>query len=284
MAFLDQTLRGKYNPRAYVPGGSSKAKAKSIQSKGYAKPKAKKPVSQVSAGSAKPSIANMLGAQKQQTDIQNRAPVSTQMAVSYESDPVLARIRALNQQTLANAQAEAESIKKKAVIDTGLADVGAQVGVDAGTLEAARSNPFSAAALLARESAERGRSLDEQLNQGNLFYSGHRANQLGELAFNTTQAQTGLANDLRSLLGQADQGVLMAQQQATMEEQAALEAAAEAARQEAFLQSLLAPAVEEPIYDDPLASIAGGGYEPVAADYYDPLDILLANQLERGYY
>jgi hypothetical protein len=244
----------------------------------------------------------MLGAQAQQSRIQSQSPVSTAISVNYESDPVLARIRALNSQSVGNAQSEAMALKKQAVIDTGLADVGAQIGLDAGTLEAARANPFSTSATIQRTAQERGRELDESLNQQNLFYSGHRAGQLGDLARNTAEAQSRTASDLRSLLGQADAGVLDAQQRAAAEEQAALEAAAEQARQDAYLQSLLNPPVTEselpfedpalggtgpigqtwdPFVDpyDPVEGFTPGndGYTPVAADFAP--EVPVANQM-----
>lgn len=248
MSFLDQTLRGtkKYNPNAYVPGGSTKKKAKAIQSKGKMFPvaKPKKPRAPVAGSNSgqSTSLTNALGAQAQQTDIQRRQP-TTQMTVSYESDPVLARIRALATQNVGNAETEAAAIRKQAVIDTGLSDVGREIGLDESTLGAAAANPFSAIANLRRDSTRRGLDLDESLNQQNLFWSGHRANQLGDLARNTAEAEVGLGRDLRSILGQADLGVLQARAQAAAEEQAALEAVAERERQAAYLNALLNPPV-----------------------------------------
>lgn len=45
---------------------------------------------------------------------------TTEVEVSYESDPTLARIKALGSMNVANAKAEAEATRKQALIDSGL--------------------------------------------------------------------------------------------------------------------------------------------------------------------
>jgi hypothetical protein len=198
----------------------------------------KKPTSPSLSSSGNPSV-NAMGVAAQQQAMANRNPVSTQLNVSYESDPVLARIRALGTQDVANARSEADSLRKKAIIDSGLTDVGAEIGVDQNTLQAAGANPFSTAALLKKEQAERGRQLDESLNSQNLFYGGYRAQQLQDLASSGAQQQTALTGDIRDLLGGISGGVTDAEQAAAQAEQAAMEQAAEEARMAALQQSYL---------------------------------------------
>lgn len=183
--------------------------------------------------------ANMIGANAQETAMRNRAPVSTELNVSYESDPVLARIRAIGGQDVGNARTEAEALRKKAILDSGLTDVGREIGVDDATLQAAAANPFSTSATIQRTAQERGRALDESLNQQNLFYSGHRANELSELGRNTAEAQSNLGSSIRDLLGGINQGVTSAETAAARAEQEALEQVAEQARQDALQQAYL---------------------------------------------
>lgn len=145
--------------------------------------------------------------------------VSTEIeAQGYESDPILARIKAIGAQNVANAEAEAAALRKQAILESGLGNVGAEIGVDPLTVQAANENPFGKRQALERTALERGRALDEQLNQGNLFYSGHRVNELGDLSRNTAEAQNSLSTELRKILGQIDSGVLSARAQAAEDE------------------------------------------------------------------
>lgn len=183
------------------------------------------------------NLANILGMQ-QQTRNQGVAP-SLDIKPNFVSDPILARIQAMKGQNMANARTEAEALRKQAVIESGLADVGQEIGLDANTLEAARQNPFSAARKIQDTSVERGRELDEALNQGNLFFSGHRANELGRLGRNTAEAQTDLGSQLRSLLGGVSGNLLAIEQEQLAAEQEALERSAAEQRQAALMQAYL---------------------------------------------
>ena len=216
--------------------------------------------------------ANQLGAQQQQRTIENQAPVSTALNISYESDPVLARIRAMGTQDVANARAEAEALRKQAIIDSGLTDVGAEIGVDQSTLQAAAANPFSTQATLQRTQQERGRQLDESMNQQNLFYGGHRATQLEDLARSGAQAQAGLQGDIRSLLGGINTGVTERETAAALAEQEALAQIAEQERQAALQQSFL-DALYAPEVTDIGASLgAAPQTNPLLPDYeYQPI-------------
>jgi len=188
---------------------------------------------------APPANANLAGVAQQQRDILNKKPVSLDMEISYESDPVLARIKALGSQNVANAKSEAVALRKQAVLDTGLADVGQEIGLDSATVEAARLNPFSTSREIERSSAEAGRDLDESLNQQNLFYSGARVGKISDLALNTTRARTKLSGDLRLALAGIDSGVLSAEQAAAREEADVLEQVAAAERERAFQEQYL---------------------------------------------
>jgi hypothetical protein len=214
----------------------------------------------------------------QQRNAANKAPVSTDINVSYESDPLLARIRALSTQNVANAKTEAEALRKQAIIDSGLVDVGQEIGVDANTIEAARQNPFSTRATIEREAMERGRALDESLNQGNLFYSGFRAQQLSDLARERAEAESVLAGDIRTALGGISQGVLDAEALAAQQEQEVLQQIAAQEQQniadQAYLDSLAAilnpapaPATLPQFITDETAAAA-----QVDPYYYDPYE------------
>lgn len=250
MAARDRYLE-PYNPRAYVPGGSSVRKARAIQTQGriVPVPKRSNPYVRPTAGGgsgpiSSPSspnfnIANILGASAQQARTQRQIP-TLNFNVNYESDPVLARIRALGQQNVGNAQSEAQALRKQAILDTGLVDIGREIGVDESTLLAAQGSPTSLLAQLGIQAERTGRELDESLNQENLFWSGTRANKLSELARNRMLAEADLTRDLRSSLAEIDSGVLAAQEAANIREQEALEATAEAARQQALQDALTA--------------------------------------------
>ncbi len=216
------------------------------------------------------SNTNLLGALAQTKG--QGAPVSTGMEINYESDPVLARIKALNTQNVGNAKTEAAALRKQAIIDTGFDDVGREIGLDSNTVEAAKKNPFSTRATIERTAVERGRELDDSLNQQNLYFSGYRADQLGDLARNTAEAQTRAGSSLRGLLGGIDSGVREVEERAVAEEQAALQEVAFQQQQAAMQQS----------YMDALASMLSGmggggwgdpygGYDPYAEQAPPPL-------------
>lgn len=248
-----------YNPRAYVPGGSSRRKAQAIQRKGGLVPvtKKKNPYVRPNPGGGSGPVTSPSSTQRPAIQAPP-PPTFTPLQANYESDPVLARIRALGTQNVANAQTEAAALRKQAIIDTGLTDVGKEIGLDEQTLQAAQANPLSLLAQLARDTQTQSHNLDESLNQQNLFWSGARATKLGELGQSQAAAQAELVRDLRAALGGIDSGVLEAQQLAAQQEQAALEEAAAAQQEQAMqqayfdsLSALFAPAVEEtaPVVD-----------------------------------
>lgn len=199
------------------------------------------------------------------------------VAVNYDADPILMRIRALQAQNVQDAQSEAARIKNQAAIDYGIPDAS---GIDATTAEAARQNPFSVMSNIAKQQTEGTRSVDQTRNTQNLFYSGTRAQDLTDLGTRTAQAQTEAQGGLRDIYSQADAGVLAAQQAAAAAEQQRIEAAAEEQRQAQYAQALADQqasfqndlyAALASGYDTPMAAQAGTSYYPedTAAGYFE---------------
>lgn len=122
----------------------------------------------------------------------NQTATAPASLYDLNTDPILQQIKALSTQTRENAETGALSLKKQLAIaygDTSLAD---QLG-DTATRDAAAKNPYSVTALLGKTRDTGAHDLDEQLNQGNLFYSGERIKQQGNL---TDQYQQALAQAL----------------------------------------------------------------------------------------
>ncbi len=134
-----------------------------------------------------------------------RPQVSTEFQTQYNFDPVLAKLSALGEMSIANARTEAANAKKQALIDAGSEEIARGVGADENTLGAAKANPFSTQALLMKDFQDRQRQMDESLNQSNLFYSGERVRQMGELERGRAQAETQFGGNLRGLLAAIDE-------------------------------------------------------------------------------
>src|SRR3954453_4003129 len=166
--------------------------------------------------------------------------VAPQLHTNYDADPTLQRIRALGTKNVADAQAEALKLKQQAVIDTGAADVGQRLGLDANTVQAASANPFSQTALLQKQYEDAVRQNTEARNQENLFYSGQRATDLTNLGTDQAKARADLNSQLEQLLGQADQGVVAAQTNAQQQEAAQLESQAQAQAQQDYQNQVAA--------------------------------------------
>jgi hypothetical protein len=142
-----------------------------------------------------------------------RPTPSTEFQTQYNFDPVLAKLSALGEMSIANARTEAANAKKQALIDAGSEEIAKGVGADENTLGAAKANPFSTQALLMKEYADRQRQMDESLNANNLFYSGERVRQMGELERGRAQAETQFGGNLRGLLSQIDAQLQAAEEQ-----------------------------------------------------------------------
>jgi hypothetical protein len=161
----------------------------------------------------------------QSGQFQRPAP-STEFQTQYNFDPVLAKLSAIGEMSIANARTEAANAKKQALIDAGSQEIAKGVGADENTLSAAAQNPFSTQALLMKDFQDRQRQMDESLNQSNLFYSGERVRQMGELERGRAQAETGFGSNLRGLLAAIDEQMRAAEEEEVSRQIAAQIAAA----------------------------------------------------------
>lgn len=143
-------------------------------------------------------------------------------SVDYQGDPILQRIRKMSQGQRDTAQAAA--LARKVGLATELGDTGfaRELGLDEAQIGAAGANPLSTFAQLGQAEKKSTSALDEALNQSNLYFSGHRGTQLGELAQNflaqragalgqARQGYAGIEGDLLSGLGEADRAEMEAE-------------------------------------------------------------------------
>jgi hypothetical protein len=149
-----------------------------------------------------------LFAAMQQGQNQAAPEISSSYSASYQFDPVLQKLSALGQASIANARSDAAALRKQSLIESGYSDVAQGYGADPNTIEASRVNPTSTAALLKRDFADRQRQLDENLNASNLYFSGERVRQMGNQEFGRAQAESDYLTKLRSLLSGIDQELL----------------------------------------------------------------------------
>jgi hypothetical protein len=132
-----------------------------------------------------------------------RPQVSTEFQTQYNFDPVLAKLSALGEMSIANARTEAANAKKQALIDAGALDIAKETGADENTLGAIGQNNIaglSTQAKLMKEYQDRQRQMDEQLNASNLFYSGERIRQHQDLEQGRLSAESQFGGNLRGLL------------------------------------------------------------------------------------
>lgn len=170
---------------------------------------------------------NLYASLLQRTQDQSaRAFPTTRFQAQYDFDPILARISALGEMSIANARTEAAELRKRALIEAGDPDIARELGADANTIQAAQGNTFSTKARLDRDYAQRGRELDEAANVQNLFYSGERVRQLQEQERGRAEANVDFSKVLRDLLATAQYELTRAEE---MDQQRTLEAALAAA-------------------------------------------------------
>lgn len=129
------------------------------------------------------------------------APSAPPAPPNPEGDPVLMRIRALGKRSVDQAKSDAAAARKQAILESGLGDVGAELGIDAATAQAARDNPFSQRAEIERAIAERQVSTTDSLNQQGGFYSSRRRDALGDLETDRARQQTELIAAIRGRFG-----------------------------------------------------------------------------------
>jgi hypothetical protein len=194
-----------------------------------------------SAPAVSPTVAPAAGAtpspQAQDTVTKNAPAFSPPTPDTLSSDPILAQIRALGQQGIQDARSGALSLAERALIGYGSADVPQSLRDlyakdtsnpiyaalnDQGAAAAAKANPDSTLAQLALEDQRNNAGIDQTTNAQNLYYSSTHANQLGDEATGYRQKQSSAAQSLEQLLGQANQGVLDAQNVAMQQYQGEL--------------------------------------------------------------
>src|SRR6266487_5305415 len=141
------------------------------------------------------------------------APVQPQPAQpqlpDWQADPVLQRIQAQQQASLAQAQTAAIAQRQQAEIGFGYDPNYAYA--DENTRQAAQQNPFSTLAQLLQGHQRAGTNIDEGYNKQNLFYSGHRAQALGDEAQNYLQNQYNAQQGLQRQLTGISSNLLAAQ-------------------------------------------------------------------------
>lgn len=174
------------------------------------------------------------------------------------SDPMLQKIRALAQQSLSNARDQAVALRKQAAIDTGDEDIAKQIGLDDTTVAAVAANPFSRRKNFLNDALAAETELEQGLNADNLFYSGHRVNELSELGRKRAEGEATIGGDLRSQLALIDQNLAEAEYQAQLQE---LEA-----QRQAMLDALLSGGYGGYGGGDDYGSDYGGG-----GPYFVPL-------------
>lgn len=158
--------RRPYNPAAYVRGGAPLNVAKATQALGYATATNLKPAA------PRPPVQAQQPANAPSTSSPAQAP-TVQQAYDASTDPILQQIRALTGKGRAAAESGAAAARKQLAIQYG-DDTLARLFGDDNTATAARNNPFSVAAELARAYKRNDEDIVENYNKRNLFYSGAR--------------------------------------------------------------------------------------------------------------
>lgn len=143
---------------------------------------------------------------------QTRAAPSTEFQSSYNFDPILSKLSALGEMSIANARTEAAGATKQAIIDSGEAGIGQEIGADANTIEAARQNTMSTSALRQKDFGQRSTDLDESLNQRGLFYSGERIRRMQDLEAGRAMDEVNFAKQLRALLANIQDSLLASEE------------------------------------------------------------------------
>lgn len=131
------------------------------------------------------------------------------------SDPMLMKVKKLQETRRGDVRAGALARKKELAIQTGDSGLAREFGLDDTVAATAARNPLSAFAALKEAARVEERDLEEGLNQANLHFGGYRFTQIKELADSITareaqaqaqamQAFNAIQNDLLSGLSEAD--------------------------------------------------------------------------------
>lgn len=140
----------------------------------------------------------------------------------YSADAGYQRVRAIGERDVGNAQADALAQQKQLAIDQG----DPSLAPDEQTAAAARANPFSVMAQLAKHRAEDPRALTEADNSQNLFYSGAAAKHQSDLVRSLLQQETDANSSARARMSDIQGGLLQARQSAADQTSQAQEEAA----------------------------------------------------------
>jgi hypothetical protein len=158
------------------------------------------------------------------------APSLNLANLDFSNDPILARIRAVGQESIAQAEAEAKAARTKLVIGYGSPELAGTLGLG-GSAGAASANPFSTLGELKRGYQRRNVfDIDRPLSdQANLFYSTERGRQRalsGESYLrDQAQAQAAVQEQLAQISNQLTQARMSAQAQRIQAEQDAYQRA-----------------------------------------------------------
>jgi hypothetical protein len=153
------------------------------------------------------------------------------VSVDFSNDPILARIRAVGQESIAQAEAEARAARTKLVIGYGDPGLAGKLKLSGAVAGQAGANPFSTLGELKRGYERRNVfDVDRPLSdQANLFYSTERGRQRalsGESYLrDQAQAQAAVQEQLAQISNQLTQARMAAQAQRIQAEQDAYQRA-----------------------------------------------------------
>jgi hypothetical protein len=153
--------------------------------------------------------------------------------LDFSNDPILMRVRALNEQMIAAAKAQELLQRKQALIDFGDPALAAKLlgAGDSATALAAGENPFSATRQLRDTHDQNVLGIDEGRNKQNLFYSSTRGADLTGEGGAYLQSQANAQTDLNHALDAYHQVELGVEQSAAQGLLSAQEAAYQRALQ-----------------------------------------------------
>jgi hypothetical protein len=110
-------------------------------------------------------------------------------------------INALKEKAIQQAHTDAAAARQRAILDSGLYNLGQGLGLSEADIAAAKANPNSEAANLTRTADEAMRNQEQNTNAvGNLFYSSTHATRASDQATARQSAEAALAQKVRDLL------------------------------------------------------------------------------------
>lgn len=143
------------------------------------------------------------------------APTAAPAALyDYTTDPVLQQVEAQSQAEEASALAASQAAQNQLAIQYS----DPAMALDATNAAAATGNPYGVFAQLNSQEPLDQQALDETLNKSNLFYSGARINQQGQLVQQYGQKRSDAAGAEQASYAQIKATLLAAQQQAEQEQ------------------------------------------------------------------